>query len=132
MKKIIIAVLVSAVVAIAPKTYAQNKMGAPFTRLSVADQDAVLTDMEKNTATGFTPNSAAFFGLLRTHTIQGTFCDPYYGGNANFVGWDLIAYPGVRLAVTADDQRMSAAPKANRKSAYDESMFEKRGGGHGH
>jgi gluconate 2-dehydrogenase gamma chain len=112
--------------------YAQASKGAAYAKLTARDQDAVLTDMEKNTATGFSPNSAAFFGLLRTHTIQGTFCDPYYGGNANFVGWDLIAYPGVRLAVTADDQRMSAAPKANRKSAYDESMFEKRGGGHGH
>ena len=112
--------------------YAQASKGAAYTQLTARDQDAVLTDMEKNTATGFSPNSAAFFGLLRTHTIQGTFCDPYYGGNANFVGWDLIAYPGVRLAVTADDQRMSAAPKVNRKSAYDESMFEKRGGGHGH
>ena len=32
--------------------------------------------------------------MVRTHTLQGTFGDPYYGGNANFVGWDLIGYPG--------------------------------------
>ena len=38
----------------------------------------------------------------------------------------------VRMAVTADDQRMSAAPKPNHKSAYDDSMFTKRGGNHGH
>jgi gluconate 2-dehydrogenase gamma chain len=116
----------------AVNAYAQSSKGAAFARLAARDQDAVLTDMEKNVATGFSPNSAAFFGLLRTHTIQGTFCDPYYGGNANFVGWDLIGYPGVRMAVTADDQRMSAAPKPNRKSAYDDSMFAKRGGKHGH
>ena len=112
--------------------YAQSSKKASFVKLNAPDQDAVLADMEKNAATGFTPNAAAFFGLLRTHTIQGTFCDPYYGGNANFVGWDLIGYPGVRMAVTADDQRMSAAPKPVRKSAYDDSMFSKRGGGHGH
>ena len=70
--------------------YAQSKKGALFARLSAADQDAVLTDMEKNVATGFVPNAATFFNLVRAHTIQGTFCDPYYGGNANFVGWDLI------------------------------------------
>ena len=52
-----------------------------------------------------------FFTLMRTHTIQGTFCDPAYGGNAGFVGWDLIRYPGLRLAVTADDQRMALPPK---------------------
>ena len=112
--------------------YALSAKGAPFAKLPARDQDAVLTDMEKNVATGFQPNSAAFFGLLRTHTIQGTFCDPYYGGNANFVGWDLIGYPGVRMAVTANDQRMSAAPRPVRKSAYDDSMFAKRGGKHGH
>src|SRR5262245_43581688 len=68
--------------------YAQAKKGAPFAKLSASDQDAMLTDLEKNVATGFTPNAATFFNLVRTHTIQGTFCDPYYGGNANFVGWD--------------------------------------------
>ena len=116
----------------AVNVYAKSSRGATFAQLGAADQDAVLTAMEKNTATGFNPNSASFFNLLRTHTIQGTFCDPYYGGNANFVGWDLIGYPGVRLAVTADDQRMSKSPKPNRKSAYDDGMFAKRGGGHGH
>ena len=79
--------------------------------------------MEKNVATGFTPNAAAFFTLVRTHTIQGTFCDPYYGGNANFVGWDLIGYPGIRLAVTADEQRMKARAKPERSSAYADAGF---------
>ena len=63
-----------------------------------AEQDAVLRDME----TIPRPASRRLFDLLQpraTHTIQGTFGDPYYGGNANFVGWDLIGYPGVRLAV---------------------------------
>ncbi len=113
-------------------TYAQTTKGEPFARLQAKDQDAVLSEMEKNAATGFTPNSSTFFNLLRAHTIQGTFCDPYYGGNANFVGWDLIRYPGVRISVTAQEQRMGVAVKPNHKSAYDESMFTKRGGGHGH
>jgi gluconate 2-dehydrogenase gamma chain len=112
--------------------YAQSAKGAPFAKLSAKDQDAVLTDMEKNVATGFTPNASAFFNLLRTHTIQGTFCDPYYGGNAGFVGWDLIGYPGIRLAVAEDDQRMNARAKPIRQSAYDDATFTMKGGGHGH
>ena len=72
-----------------------------------------------------------FFNLVRTHTIQGTFCDPYYGGNANFVGWDLIGYPGLRLAAGPGDQRL-AAHKPVRQSAYDQEMFSKKGSGHGH
>jgi len=112
--------------------HAQSKKGAPFAKLSASDQDAMLTDLEKNVAIGFTPNAAAFFNLLRTHTIQGTFCDPYYGGNANFVGWDLIGYPGIRLAVSADDQRMAVRPKPIRESAYDNVTFTIKGGVHGH
>jgi gluconate 2-dehydrogenase gamma chain len=114
--------------------YAQSAKGAPFAKLSPRDQDAVLTDMEKNVATGFMPNAATFFNLVRTHTIQGTFCDPYYGGNANFVGWDLIGYPGLRMAVGEDEQRMGV-PKAVRKSAYEDAMFTmkgQKGGDHGH
>ncbi|TMH51633.1 MAG: gluconate 2-dehydrogenase subunit 3 family protein [Betaproteobacteria bacterium] len=112
--------------------YAQTSKGGLFASLQPKDQDAVLSEMEKNAATGFTPNSSTFFNLLRAHTIQGTFCDPYYGGNANFVGWDLIGYPGVRISVAAQEQRMGVALKPNHKSAYDDSMFTKRGGGHGH
>ena len=116
-------------------SYAQATKGAAFAKLPAMEQDAVLTDMEKNIAVGFTPNAAAFFALVRAHTIQGTFCDPYYGGNAEFVGWDLIGYPGLRMTVGPDEQRMSA-PKAVRKSAYEEAMFapkgSAKGGDHGH
>ena len=112
--------------------YAKASKGAPYAELSSADQDAVLLDMEKNIATGFEPNSSVFFEMVRTHTIQGTFGDPYYGGNANFVGWDLIGYPGIRMAVSEDEQRMKVRPTAIRKSAYDDEMFTMKGGSRGH
>ena len=52
---------------------------------------------------------------------------PYYGGNANFVGWDLISYPGVRTMVTAADQQAleTGQLKPNHKSAYDFESFNK-------
>jgi gluconate 2-dehydrogenase gamma chain len=112
--------------------YALSLKGAAFAKLSTTDQDAVLSGMEKNSAPGFSPNSAAFFNLLRTHTIEGTFCDPYYGGNANFAGWDLIDYPGIRMGVTPNDQRMNPKPEPIRKSAYEDPMFARNGGDHGH
>jgi gluconate 2-dehydrogenase gamma chain len=105
--------------------YAQASRGAPFARLATADQDAVLSDVERNIATGFTPNAATFFNLVRAHTIQGTFCDPYYGGNAGFVGWDLVGYPGIRLAVAATDQRLDPRLTPIRRSAYDNAMFSR-------
>jgi gluconate 2-dehydrogenase gamma chain len=106
--------------------YALRSRLARFARLSPADQDAVLSDMEEGKATGFTPNAQTFFNLVRTHTIQGTFSDPYYGGNANFVGWDLIGYPGIRMGVAADDQRMDRRPSPVRRSAYEHAMFLKK------
>ena len=42
-------------------------------------------DLERNAATGF-DTAAAFFTVVLTHTEQGTFCDPFYGGNRNFAG----------------------------------------------
>ena len=52
--------------------------------------------------------------------MQGTFGDPYYGGNANFVGWDLIGYPGVR---TVRRRRRNSGCSSQltpiRTSAYD-------------
>ena len=106
--------------------YAQASKGAPFARLPARDQDAVLTDLDTNVATGFTPDASTFFNLVRAHTIQGTFCDPYYGGNANFVGWDLIGYPGVRLGVSAADQRLNPRLAPTHRSAYDHAMFSKK------
>ena len=107
--------------------YARSSKSAPFTELSAPAQDAVLRDIENNVPTDECgPRSSAFFNLVRAHTIQGMFCDPYHGGNAGLVGWDLIAYPGVRLVATPDDQQMDRLPTPNHKSAYDYPMFTKR------
>ena len=104
---------------------AQSSKGAPFAKLSPEAQDAVLVDLEHNVATGFTPSSGAFFALLRSHTLQGTFSDPFYGGNADFIGWDMLGYPGVRTIVPADLQRLGNDAAPNHKSAYDYEMFLK-------
>ncbi|HEY7289566.1 MAG TPA: gluconate 2-dehydrogenase subunit 3 family protein [Vicinamibacterales bacterium] len=107
--------------------YAQSSRGEAFTKLSPTDQDSVLIDVETGAATGFTGSSAAFFAMVLNHTHQGTFGDPYYGGNANFVGWDLVGYPGVRTMVTAADQQAleHGQLKSNHKSAYSYDSFTK-------
>jgi hypothetical protein len=46
------------------------------------------------------------------------FGDPYYGGNKNFAGWDLIRYPGPWLVVAPEEQRLDKAPTPYRRSAY--------------
>jgi hypothetical protein len=91
----------------------------PFHRLNEADQDAVLIDLEKE--------DPGFFSLVRGHTLQGMFGDPYYGGNADFVGWDMIGYPGIRLGVTQPQQAFEPHLQKVRMSAYDFSMFDRSG-----
>jgi gluconate 2-dehydrogenase gamma chain len=109
--------------------YSRSTRGRPFLELSPTDQDSVLIDVETGSATGantgFQGSSTQFFNLVRTHTWQGTFGDPYYGGNVNFVGWDLLGYPGVRTYVGPDEQRLNVTVKPNHKSAYDDGMFNK-------
>ena len=104
--------------------YARSARGKSFAQLSAADQDVVLTDIESGKASNVA-GGAEFFSMVRAHTIQGTFCDPYYGGNANFVGWDLVGYPGVRTNVGPEEQRLGVDVPPNHKSAYDYEMFTK-------
>jgi gluconate 2-dehydrogenase gamma chain len=113
----------------AVNVHARTKQPAirTFAELPVAEQDAILHELDEDAAIGFIESAAAFFAMVRGHTLQGTFCDPIYGGNANLVGWDLIGYPGVRLNVAAADQNMSTPPARNHKSAYDYVMFSKAG-----
>jgi len=105
--------------------YANATRGKPFADLAPRDQDSVLIDCETGAATGFTGSSAQFFGMLLNHTRQGMFGDPHYGGNQNFVGWDLLGYPGVRVGVSAADQSALEAGKLApvRRSAYDYGGF---------
>jgi gluconate 2-dehydrogenase gamma chain len=107
--------------------YARRAKGSRFSQLSERDQDELLSALEQDAVPSFGPPGAApFFNLVLNHTLQGTFGDPFYGGNRNFVGWDLLAYPGVRLAVTPDEQRLDRRPRQLHMSAYDYSMFAGR------
>lgn len=121
--------------------YCRMSRGKPFVELSANDQDSVLIDVESGAATGsgagFAGSSAVFFNMVKQHTWQGMFGDPYYGGNANFVGWDLIGYPGVRTMVSAADQQKLEKNQLppNHRSAYDFDGFNKataRGNEHEH
>ena len=97
--------------------FAKSAQGAAFSDLSPEKRDAVLTAMDKGAATGFA-NAQPFFNRVRRLTLEGMFGDPFYGGNRNFAGWDLIRYPGPRLAVGPEDQRMDKLPSPYRRSAH--------------
>ena len=89
-------------------TTARRIHGTAFAELSAENRDQVIHEMLD------TP----FFNRARRLTLEGMFSDPYYGGNKNFAGWDLIRYPGPRPAVAAEDQALNVEVKPYRISAY--------------
>jgi gluconate 2-dehydrogenase gamma chain len=122
--------------------YADLRFAAPFAKLTPERQDSILRDLEKNTLNKtqdpsvtreagagtpgtpeFTPNAAAVFEMIRTHTLQGMFGDPSYGGNTNFVGWRLVRFPGPRLVIGGHDQQINVTPKSKMQSTYAIPLF---------
>ena len=81
--------------------YCRRTYNEPFVRLGAARQDDVIRALEQGKAAGFTwPTAQAFFNTLRTHTIEGMFADPIYGGNKDFAGWQLVGFPGAQPVFT--------------------------------
>lgn len=111
--------------------YAMELGGTPFNLLPAATQDAIIEAMTENTVRSYPMLNLGFFNTVRTHIIEGTFSDPYYGGNRDFVGWDLIGYPGVRAVTTAEDTRLGRDLAPSRQSAYDMASYTKDPAGPG-
>lgn len=96
---------------------ARSRHSQDFAALSATQQDALLSDLESGVVTEI-PNGQQLFNRLHRLTLEGMFSDPYYGGNANYAGWDLIGYPGAVLASTQDMQKMGERLPALHTSAY--------------
>ncbi len=85
-------------------THCRTTYNRPFARLTPAQQDEAITALEQGKATGFTwPSAQAFFNTVRTHTMEGMFADPLYGGNKDFAGWELVGFPGTQPLYTPGD-----------------------------
>jgi gluconate 2-dehydrogenase gamma chain len=90
--------------------YCRKSFHQPFVKLSAVQQDEVILALEQGKAGGFEfPTAQAFFNTLRTHTMEGMFADPVYGGNKDFAGWKLVGFPGAQLFYTPADLAGSGA-----------------------
>jgi len=90
--------------------YCREVHNATFQRLSAAQQDEVIVALEEGKATGFTwPTAQEFFTTIRTHTMEGMFADPLYGGNKDFAGWRLVGFPGAQVMFTPIDLQSKQA-----------------------
>ena len=100
----------------------QTQFAVNFVQLSAAQQDRILTAMERPSQPTASSQKAVafdaaqvlvaspptepalqqtsaeiqldFFPLLALHTRQGFYADSIYGGNKNHVGWQLIGFAG--------------------------------------
>jgi gluconate 2-dehydrogenase gamma chain len=98
---------------------AMARNGTNFSGLPASAQDEIIQAMTENANADFPMLNAGFFNTVRNHTIEGCFSDPYYGGNRDFVGWDLIGYPGVRIIATVEETSLGRDLAPSRQSAYD-------------
>ena len=90
--------------------YCRNTRGEPFAKLDAARQDDVIKALEDGKAEEFSwPTAQAFFNTVRTHTMEGMFADPIYGGNKDFAGWRLIGFPGAQPLFTPEDLESTQA-----------------------
>ena len=90
--------------------YCRATYGMSFVRLGAAQQDEVIRALEQGNAAGFTwPAAEEFFTTIRTHTMEGMFADPIYGGNKDFAGWRLVGFPGAQPVFTPADVRSRQA-----------------------
>jgi gluconate 2-dehydrogenase gamma chain len=90
--------------------YCRKTFNQPFVKLGPAQQDEVITALEQGKASEFTyPSAQAFFNAIRTHTMEGMFADPIYGGNKDFAGWKLVGFPGAQPYFTQADMQSKQA-----------------------
>ena len=68
--------------------------GRLFHQLAAADQDRVLTGLEKGEIK--IPEGKAFFNQVQANVVEGYFADPIHGGNKDMCGWKLVGFPGTR------------------------------------
>jgi gluconate 2-dehydrogenase gamma chain len=96
---------------------ARARFAGDFVDLPAEAQDGILRDLEQGVTDEPTTSTVSdglagpvsaepalqqtltevdldFFPLLITHTRQGFYADPIYGGNKDQVGWAVIGFPG--------------------------------------
>jgi len=90
--------------------YCRKTYSEAFVRLAAAQQDESIKALEEDKASEFSwPTAQAFFNTIRTHTMEGMFADPIYGGNKDFAGWRLVGFPGGQPLFTPEDLQSTQA-----------------------
>jgi gluconate 2-dehydrogenase alpha chain len=83
---------------------ARQRYRAPFANCAIAQQDALLAELEQGALPDIlVPPQREFFALLCAHLQEGLFADPAYGGNRDKRGWRFLGHPGIWFENTAEE-----------------------------
>lgn len=100
---------------------ARKARHAGFAAMPVHEMDDLIARLEKGALPGgqFAEGGRSFFNLVRRHTVEGFLCDPMYGGNRDFLGWELLGFPGVQLYYSPETQRLNGKDNRPHRSIAD-------------
>ena len=92
--------------------YAREQYGSTVPELDEEQLDQIIWDLLDDKVPGFDQfPPSSFFHTLRRHTAEGMFSDPAYGGNRDFIGWNLVGFPGSQRAYSIDDLHTEDPPR---------------------
>ncbi len=79
--------------------YCLNALESGFLNLDTRGRRRALMGIDRPRSPRTWPQDAPmggrdFLRMVVTHTMEGMFCDPAYGGNYRQAGWKLIRFPG--------------------------------------
>jgi gluconate 2-dehydrogenase gamma chain len=107
--------------------YCTAVYGKPFRQLGAPQQDECIGALAQDKAPEFVwPSARVFFATLRTHTMEGMFSDPVYGGNKDFAGWRLVGFPGAQPIYTPADLGSKEAFSREPMTGLQEQLKSKR------
>ena len=109
--------------------YEDLELWYPKLRMAEAGVSMTLAGLEAGRLSGWdadVADSAVFFATIRMHTILGFVLDPRHGGNRDYVGWQVMGYPGPphQLGGAQADQMIGKVPF--------EPIWKRRSPQHGH
>lgn len=102
----------------------KERHGIAFDELDPDRADGVLRALSTGELGGG-DSDPAFLELVRAHAIEGVFGDPVHGGNRECVGWEMVGYPGPRLALSADEQQLDVEVEPRLASAWAYPIFQR-------
>jgi gluconate 2-dehydrogenase gamma chain len=85
------------------ETASRKRFGAELASLSQQQQFEIVSDLERQ--------NSSFFGLVRSHTLEGYYGTPRHGGNRDAVSWRMLGLAEPPILGRAQYDLRKVSPK---------------------